>query len=79
MQTPLDLQRLARRRVERGLSQTALARKVGVSKQMMSAVCLGKARFSPETLARVAAALECEIADLLPDEAPTGSDSGSAA
>jgi DNA-binding Xre family transcriptional regulator len=52
--------------VERGLTQTALANAVGVSKQLMSAVSLGQANFSPETLAKVADVLGCEVADLLP-------------
>ncbi|MFJ6730071.1 helix-turn-helix transcriptional regulator [Streptomyces sp. NPDC091281] len=68
MRTPIDPQRLTRRRVEAGLSQNALARKVGVTKQLVSAVSLGKASFSPETLAKVAEALGCEIADLLPED-----------
>ncbi|HEY6116293.1 MAG TPA: helix-turn-helix transcriptional regulator [Candidatus Dormibacteraeota bacterium] len=67
MRTPVDPQRLTRRRVEAGLSQNALARAIGVSKQLVSAVSLGKANFSPETLARVAEVLNCEIADLLPE------------
>ncbi|MFE2469792.1 helix-turn-helix transcriptional regulator [Streptomyces mirabilis] len=70
MRTPIDPQRLTRRRVEAGLSQNALARKVGVTKQLVSAVSLGKANFGPETLQKVAEVLGCEVADLLPvDEA----------
>ncbi|MFF3847977.1 helix-turn-helix transcriptional regulator [Streptomyces sp. NPDC002328] len=68
MRTPIDPQRLMRRRVEAGLSQTALARKVGVSKQLVNAVSLGKANFSPETLAKVAEVLGCQISDLLPED-----------
>lgn len=68
MRTPVDTQRLMRRRVEAGLSQNALARKAGVTKQLVSAVSLGKANFSPETLAKVAKALDCEISDLLPED-----------
>ncbi|WP_329214967.1 helix-turn-helix transcriptional regulator [Streptomyces sp. NBC_01485] len=66
MRTPVDPQRLTRRRVEAGLSQNALAQAIGVSKQLVSAVSLGKANFSPEKLAQVADVLNCEIADLLP-------------
>jgi len=52
------------------MSQSALARAIGVSKQLVSAVTLGQAAFSPETLDRVAEVLGCQIADLLPvDEA----------
>lgn len=70
MRTPVDPQRLTRRRVERGLSQNALAKAIGASKQLVSAVSLGRASFSPEMLAKVAEVLQCEIADLLPvDEA----------
>ncbi|SHI65148.1 helix-turn-helix transcriptional regulator [Streptomyces sp. 3214.6] len=67
MRTPVDPQRLTRRRVEAGLSQNALARAIGVSKQLVSAVSLGKANFSPETLSKAAEVLGCEIADLLPE------------
>ncbi|WAZ20247.1 helix-turn-helix transcriptional regulator [Streptomyces cinnabarinus] len=66
MRTPVDPQRLTRRRVEAGLSQNALARAVGVTKQLVSAVSLGKANFSPEVLDKVAQVLGCEIVDLLP-------------
>lgn len=70
MKTPIDPQRFARRRVEAGLTQNAVARKVGVSKQLVSAVATGRATFSPETLQKVAEVLGCEVADLLPvDEA----------
>ncbi|GHA00927.1 helix-turn-helix transcriptional regulator [Streptomyces echinoruber] len=66
MRTPIDPQRLTRRRVEAGLSQNALAKAIGVSKQLVSAVSNGKANFSPETLAKAAQVLGCEIVDLLP-------------
>ncbi|MFF9097628.1 helix-turn-helix transcriptional regulator [Streptomyces sp. NPDC014802] len=70
MRTPVDPIRLNRRRLEKGLSQTALAEAIGVSKQLVSAVCLGKANFSPEKLAKAAEVLGCEVEDLLPvDEA----------
>lgn len=57
-----------RRRVEAGLSQNALARAMGVTKQLVSAVSLGRASFSPENLAKAAEVLGCEIADLLPED-----------
>ena len=70
MRTPVDPQRLRRRRVTAGLSQSALADAIGVSKQLVSAVSLGKANFSPEKLAEVAKVLGCTVDDLLPvDEA----------
>jgi transcriptional regulator with XRE-family HTH domain len=68
MRTPVDPGRLTRRRVEAGLNQSDLAQAIGVSKQLVSAVSLGKANFSPEKLARVAEVLGCEIADLLPED-----------
>ncbi|MFF0139754.1 helix-turn-helix transcriptional regulator [Streptomyces sp. NPDC005227] len=68
MRTPVDPQRLTRRRVEAGLRQNELAQKVGVSKQLVSAVSLGQANFSPETLKKVAEVLGCTIADLLPED-----------
>jgi transcriptional regulator with XRE-family HTH domain len=71
MRTPIDPQRLTRRRVEKGLSQYALAQAIGASRQLVSMVSLGKANFSPEKLARVAAVLECEIKDLLPEDDET--------
>lgn len=67
MRTPIDPVRLTRRRVEKGLSQYALAQAIGASRQLVSAVSLGKANFSPENLAKVAEVLDCEIADLLPN------------
>ncbi|MFJ8153873.1 helix-turn-helix domain-containing protein [Streptomyces sp. NPDC094468] len=71
MRTPVDPQRLTRRRVEAGLSQTALAQATGISKQLVSMVERGRANFSPENLSLVADALECEIADLLPEDDET--------
>ncbi|WP_432169134.1 helix-turn-helix transcriptional regulator [Streptomyces sp. 1222.5] len=68
MRTPIDLRRLTRRRVEAGLSQAGLARKAGVSRSLVNAVSQGKASFSPETLAKIAAALDCRVADLLPED-----------
>ncbi|MET9081377.1 helix-turn-helix transcriptional regulator [Streptomyces sp. NPDC004237] len=71
MRTPVDPQRLTRRRVEAGLNQTDLAKAVGVSKQLVSMVSRGKANFSPENLKLVAHVLNCEIADLLPEDDET--------
>ncbi|WP_416976641.1 helix-turn-helix domain-containing protein [Streptomyces sp. T028] len=69
MRTPVDPQRLTHRRVNAGLSQTDLAKAIGVSKQLVSAVTLGKASFSPEKLAEVAKVLGCAVDDLLVDQA----------
>ncbi|MFF8406984.1 helix-turn-helix transcriptional regulator [Streptomyces sp. NPDC015684] len=71
MRTPIDPQRLTRRRVEAGLSQYGLARKAGISRQLVSAVSNGKASFSPETLAKVADVLGCQVADLVPEDDAT--------
>ncbi|MFJ4365134.1 helix-turn-helix domain-containing protein [Streptomyces chartreusis] len=71
--TELDRVRLKRRRIEAGLNQTELARRSGISKQLVSMVEKGNARFSPANLGKVAEVLGCEIADLLPDEDPPAS------
>jgi len=68
MRTPVDPQRLRRRRVTAGLSQSALADAIGVSKQLVSAVSLGKANFSPEKLAEI---LGCDLTDLPPEDLTT--------
>jgi transcriptional regulator with XRE-family HTH domain len=70
MRNPLDVRRLKRLRTEKGLSQTALARKAGMTKQMLNAVESGRSHFSPASLARIADALGCEIKELLPEEPP---------
>ncbi|MFD7793554.1 helix-turn-helix transcriptional regulator [Streptomyces sp. NPDC059759] len=70
MRTPLDPTRLKRRRIEQGLSQTALADQAGISKQLVSMVEKGTANFSPANLAKITEVLGCEVDDLLPvDEA----------
>ena len=66
--TEPDRESLRRRRIEAGLNQTQLARRTGISKQLVSMVERGTANFSPANLSKVAEALGCEIADLLPDE-----------
>jgi transcriptional regulator with XRE-family HTH domain len=63
-----DPARLRRRRVEAGLSQVSLARRVGVSKGHVSLLESGGRGASPELLGRVAGVLGCEIADLMPSE-----------
>lgn len=73
-----DPARLRRRRVEAGLSQVSLARTVGVTKGHMSLLESGGRGASPELLARIAKAVECEIADLMPPM-PEESLAGSAA
>lgn len=75
--TQLNPKRLARRRVEAGLTQTELAKRAGCSKSLVSEVEAGRANFSVTNLAKISEALGCTIADLLPDEDETGT--GSAA
>ncbi|MET7477943.1 helix-turn-helix transcriptional regulator [Streptomyces sp. NPDC005648] len=77
--TELDRGRLRRRRIEAGLNQTQLARRAGISKQLVSMVEKGNANFSPNNLGKIAQALGCKIADLLPDEQPTAPGAESAA
>lgn len=62
---PLDQDELRRRRMERGLSQRALATKSGVSQQQISALETGVNGASPEVVARLARALRCRNADLM--------------
>ncbi|MFF3884120.1 helix-turn-helix transcriptional regulator [Streptomyces sp. NPDC001914] len=66
MRTPLDPTRLKRRRIERGLSQTALAHQAGVSKQLVCMVEKGTANFSPANLSKITDVLGCDVDDLVP-------------
>lgn len=68
----LDPERLKRRRITAGLSQTALAEKAGVTNSHISQVERGKKGFSPANLARLATALDCDIADLMTDRPEAG-------
>lgn len=61
-----DPQRLMRRRIEAGLSLTALAERAGVTKSHICDVEHGRANFSPAKLGRIADVLGCAIADLMP-------------
>ncbi|NML55303.1 helix-turn-helix transcriptional regulator [Streptomyces sp. R302] len=70
MNPQIDPKRLARRRVEAGLSMTDLGQRAGVSKQHVSMVERGRANFSPRNMAKIATALDCTIADLLADAEP---------
>ncbi|MFJ2477050.1 helix-turn-helix transcriptional regulator [Streptomyces sp. NPDC087659] len=75
MKTPIVPERLTRRRVEAGLTQTDLARMAGISKAHLSAVEKGKANFSPPYLRKISEALGCTIADLLPEDSAASSGS----
>ncbi|WP_327377945.1 helix-turn-helix domain-containing protein [Streptomyces sp. NBC_01216] len=79
MKARIDPKRMARRRIEAGLSQTDLAEKADVSKQLVCTVEGGKANFSPGNLAKIANALDCTIADLLLDDDELSNSPGSAA
>ncbi|MFF7966688.1 helix-turn-helix transcriptional regulator [Streptomyces sp. NPDC007903] len=68
MNTAIDPERFARRRVAAGLSQTDLAAILGVTKQHVSMVATGQANFSPRLLKATSEALDCEIEDLLAEE-----------
>lgn len=76
--TELDRGALRRRRIEAGLNQTQLAERAGISKQLVSMVEKGNANFSPGNLGKIATALGCKIADLLPDEGPSAAGTKSA-
>lgn len=62
---PYDRRRLRLKRIERGLSQTALAELTGYSTSQISALETGANGPSEEGLAAIADALGCEIKDLL--------------
>lgn len=52
-------------RNKRGLSVEALAEKAGVSPALISLIENGKSGGSPETLEKLAKALDCEVGELL--------------
>ncbi|MEU6952112.1 helix-turn-helix transcriptional regulator [Streptomyces sp. NPDC045714] len=66
-----DPVQIRRRRIEAGLTQKALAKRVGVSKAHISMVERGTAGASAPLLARLAAAFGCEVADLMPSPVPS--------
>lgn len=57
-----------RKRIEAGLKQIDLARQAGISKPHMSSIEHGRVSPSPPVLRRLAEALGCETADLMPAE-----------
>ncbi|MFS0695864.1 helix-turn-helix domain-containing protein [Streptomyces nitrosporeus] len=61
-----DPAQIRRRRIEAGLTQEGLAHLAGVTKSHISGVERGTAGASAPMLSRLAAALECEVADLMP-------------
>ncbi|MEU0001164.1 helix-turn-helix domain-containing protein [Streptomyces microflavus] len=66
-----DPEQIRRRRIEAGLTQEGLARLAGVTKSHISGVERGVAGASAPMLGRLAIALECEVADLMPPVAVT--------
>lgn len=62
---PLDRHRLRSERFRAGLNQKQLAKLAGLSQSLISALECGHNGASPETLARLAAALRCSTDDLL--------------
>lgn len=65
---PQDRARVRRKRIEAGLSQPALAAKAGVHKSTVYRIEEGLIAAQAPTLQRIADALGCEIADLMPPE-----------
>ncbi|QQM44971.1 helix-turn-helix domain-containing protein [Streptomyces liliifuscus] len=61
-----DPARVRRKRIEAGLTQIALAAQAGLSTAHMSCIERGERGASPKVLDRLATALDCEIADLMP-------------
>lgn len=64
----VDRERLTRRRTEAGMSQVELSKASGVSQTQISGMETGQYGASPRTLAALAEALGCKIADLLRPE-----------
>lgn len=73
-----DPERVRRRRIEAGLNLPALAAKAAMSKGHLSNIENGKVSPTAKTLGRLAAALDCEIADLMPPPEPTAVTDGAA-
>ncbi|MEU8704163.1 helix-turn-helix transcriptional regulator [Streptomyces sp. NPDC048565] len=61
-----DPAQIRRRRIEAGLTQEALAKQAKVSKAHISMIERGAAGASAPLLSRLAEALRCESADLMP-------------
>lgn len=69
-----DPREFRRRRIEAGLSITALARQAGVSKSHLACVEKGTAGFSPKNLKAIADIFGCTVHDLLFPEPDDGAD-----
>jgi transcriptional regulator with XRE-family HTH domain len=66
MDKPKPMKELTRRREERGLSQQGLADASGVNKATINQIERGRRSPNLETLEKLAAALDVEVADLFP-------------
>jgi transcriptional regulator with XRE-family HTH domain len=62
----IDRAELQRRRIEAGMSKTALAERAGVSVPTVCRIESGERRPSPALLVALARALDCGPADLMP-------------
>ena len=67
---PVDPAKLKAARLAAGMSQSALARQVGVSHAAINMVEAGKSGMKPEVFQKVVAALGCQWVDLLADQDP---------
>lgn len=63
----LDADKVRRKRIEAGLTQELTAEKVGVTKGYVCQIETGRRGGSPAVIVRLAAALGCQVADLMPD------------
>lgn len=63
-----DPLRVHRRRVQAGLAQNELAARIGISAAQLCRIEKGRSGASASVLSRLAEALHCEIADLMPPE-----------
>jgi transcriptional regulator with XRE-family HTH domain len=66
-----DPQRLQRRRIQAGLNKTELATRAGIHKTTIGRYERGLSSALPGKLKKLAEALDCEIADLMPPEPGT--------
>lgn len=64
-----DPVKLRRKRIEAGLNQVDVARVTGIQQSHISRLERGASSTTPKSLGRIALALGCTIADLLPDRA----------
>lgn len=64
-----DPEKLRRKRIEAGLNQIDLALEAGIQQSHISRLERGASSTTPKSLARIARALGCTIAELLPDKA----------